>query len=425
MIEKIQVANMRCIGCDELIEQGIKPLAGVIQVKADYQTNSVTIEFNEKIITLKQLNEKLGQLGYPVATNKQPNNIVVVTLLVIGLVLLWEFSGLAGLTNYFPTATTSMSLVTLFVIGLLTSVHCVAMCGGICLSVTLPASTMVKTKFYRASFLYNLGRIISYTILGAIIGAVGAVLSPSPIFKGIIMLLAGLFMIVMALNMLNLIPGLKRLNIQMPKFLRKRLMGNSRSPFYIGLLNGFMPCGPLQAMQLYALSTGSFWLGGLSMMVFGLGTAPLMFGLGAISSFLSKSNTQRLMTFSAVLVLVLGLGMLGNGLSLSGINTPSLNFGQPKTEIVIENGVQLVESTITANSYEPIVVKQGIPVRWNIKVKAEDLNSCNNAIIIPEYGITIELQPGDNIIEFVPKSKGVIPFTCWMGMIKSQITIIE
>jgi sulfite exporter TauE/SafE len=73
-------------------------------------------------------------------------------------------------------------------------------------------------------------------------------------------------------------------------------------------------------MQLYALGTGSFFLGALSMLLFSLGTTPLMFGLGALSSILSGRFTRIMMRVSAALVLILGIMMLNNGLSLSGLN---------------------------------------------------------------------------------------------------------
>jgi sulfite exporter TauE/SafE len=93
-----------------------------------------------------------------------------------------------------------------------------------------------------------------------------------------------------------------------------------RGPFIVGLLNGLMPCGPLQAMQLYALSTGSVIMGAASMFVFSAGTVPLMFALGAVNSVLNARFSRVMTTVSAVLVLVLGLAMLTNALALLGIN---------------------------------------------------------------------------------------------------------
>lgn len=88
---------------------------------------------------------------------------------------------------------------------------------------------------------------------------------------------------------------------------------------------------------------------------------------------------------------------------------------------VLENGVQVVESELTASTYPNIVVKAGTPVRWNLKAPAGTINGCNNRIVIPSLGKEVSLKEGDNIIEFTPQSAGVIQYTCWMGMIRAQI----
>ncbi len=233
-------------------------------------------------------------------------------------------------------------------------------------------------------------------------------------------------MIIMGLNLLNIAPWLRKFNPRMPKFLTGGITGKNNSPFYVGLINGLMPCGPLQAMQLYALSTGSWVTGAISMFLFSLGTTPLMFGFGAVSSLLSKKFTAKVMAVSAVLVIFLGVGMLNTGLSMSGF----LAVGTQQSQVagfepVIENGYQIVTIEVSPRGYAPITVKKDIPVRFNLHVEAENLTGCNNAIIIPKYGIQMPLQPGDNIVEFTPAETGVIPYSCWMNMIRSSITVVE
>ena len=183
----------------------------------------------------------------------------------------------------------------------------------------------------RPSFLYNLGRVISYTVIGGIVGGLGSVISFNGVMRGAVALFAGVFMIIMGLNMLHIFPWLRRFSLRMPKFLFKNMRGKSNSPLYVGILNGLMPCGPLQAMQLFALSTEDPIKGALSMMAFSIGTVPLMFTFGALSSIISKKLTAKFMMLSAVLVMILGLGMLNTGLSMSGfiaIGRCRLNIGR-------------------------------------------------------------------------------------------------
>lgn len=234
-------------------------------------------------------------------------------------------------------------------------------------------------------------------------------------------------MIIMGLNMLNLFPWLRRLNPRMPNFLARQVNGQkkSNSSLYVGLLNGLMPCGPLQAMQLYALSTGDPFKGALSMFLFSAGTVPLMFGLGAISSYISKQFSAKMMTASAVLVVVLGLSMFSSGMSLSGISFLPLTSAGQSSSAVIKDGVQIVTTQLSPGRYEPIKVQKGIPVRWIIQAERSDINGCNNRIIIPKYDKEKRLAPGDNIIEFTPTESGTVPFSCWMGMIRSTITVVD
>ena len=228
-------------------------------------------------------------------------------------------------------------------------------------------------------------------------------------------------MLAMALNLLGCFRFLPSLRLP------GRLSGlfRSRSSFVIGLANGLMPCGPLQAMQLFALSTGSWYMGALSMFCFSLGTVPLMLGVGLISGTLNRRFAGPMRIACAALVAVMGMSMLQNALSLAGFAT--LAAVQPESTedgvAYFSDGVQLVHTTLDYRSYAPITVKAGIPVRWTITADSRVLNGCNEALAIPEYSIQKGLAPGDNIIEFTPAEIGTFPYSCWMGMIRSSITV--
>jgi len=275
-----------------------------------------------------------------------------------------------------------------------------------------------------------MGRVISYTVVGGIVGTIGSVVSFSGTAKGIVAIASGVFMVIMGLNMLNIFPGLRKLNPRMPKIFARKVHSNSgqHGPLYVGLLNGLMPCGPLQAMQIYALGTGSMWAGALSMFLFSLGTVPLMFGFGAVSSFLSGKFTHKMMKASAVLVMVLGVIMLSRGMALSGFNTNiALSASSGSSQIAkVKGNVQVVTTVLKSGSYSPIIVQKGIPVRWTISSSAGELNGCNNKINIPEYNIeNKKLEAGDTIIEFTPDKVGNYIYTCWMGMISSNIKVVD
>lgn len=447
--QKLRIGGMTCASCQSKIERKLQNTTGIERVTVSYTAGTAEVTYHPDVISIKEIAAVIEKLDYEVLAENQASNntrLVGILVIVVALYVLLQQFGFTQLFNAFPLAQEGMGYGMLFVIGLVTSVHCVAMCGGINLSQCIPqpdANAPSKFAALRPSFLYNLGRVVSYTIVGAIVGALGSVISFSGTFKGIVQLLAGVFMVIMGINMLGIFPFFRKLTPKMPKVFARSIhkqKAGSNSPFYVGLLNGLMPCGPLQAMQLYALSTGSPLSGALSMMLFSLGTVPLMFGLGALSSVLSKRFTRKAMTVGAVLVVVLGMSMFTQGWALSGFTMPELlpqaaqQSAQTPAEkdiiggdtgTTIENGVQLVASTLAPGKYPAITVQAGIPVRWTINAPERSINGCNNRIFIPEYNIEYAFQPGENVIEFTPERTGKFQYSCWMGMIRSTITVVE
>jgi len=387
----LKIGGMSCVHCQNLIEKNLKSAAGVQDATVSYASETATVTYDPDAITLGEIVSVIERLDYevmegarkggtPPMTASQTGGYIVV---IIALYMLLRHAG--ALTAAFPLAEAGMSYGMLFVVGLITSVHCVAMCGGINLSQCLgkgasgagglaPAAAAIPRTTSRLpsrlpsasalvpALLYNGGRVISYTVIGAVVGALGSVLTVSGRFQGVVQLAAGVFMVIMGITMLGMFPALRRFTPRMPKLFARKIDGQKAaggSPLFIGLLNGLMPCGPLQAMQLYALSTGSPLRGGLSMLLFSLGTLPLMFILGAASS--AFMNTPKfgamVLKIGAVLVTVMGLTMFTNGWGLGGL--PSLRAalrmnpagavavdGAPVSGVV--NGVQLVNSTLNS-----------------------------------------------------------------------------
>ncbi len=440
--KKLLISGMSCVSCQNKIERKLEKTNGIPFVQVNYSTQTAVVTYDANIITISEIVAIIERLNYKVINDSQPepNNkkAVGIFIIVLSAYMLMQQLGLANVFNIFPTAEVGTSYWMLFIIGLLTSVHCVAMCGGINLSQCIPKSDLDNNNRLAAikpSLLYNLGRVISYTVVGGIVGAMGTVLTLTGSFRGMIQLLAGVFMVIMGINMLGVFPWMRKFMPRIPRtFTQKinRQKSKSKNPLIVGLLNGLMPCGPLQAMQIYALSTGSAINGAFSMFLFSLGTVPLMFGLGALSSVLTKKFTGKVMKVGATLVVVLGLSMFSNGWSLSGfsINLMPLSADSEASQInesksVIKDGYQIVNSTLASGRYPAITVQEGIPVKWTIDAPEGNINGCNNRMIIPEYNIEYQFKTGENTIEFTPTKSGTFSYSCWMGMIRSSITVVE
>ncbi len=166
------------------------------------------------------------------------------------------------------------------------------------------------------------------------------------------------------------------------------------------------------------------------MFAFSLGTVPLMFGFGALSSLLSKKSTKSMMKASAALVIVLGMVMFQRGVASSGIplinyQVSALSDEETQSSATLIDGVQTLILEVTTKGYPEFVIQKDIPTKINFHVTKENLTGCNNVIRIPEFMIEKQLEVGDNWIEFTPTKSGTFPYSCWMGMITSKGTVIE
>ena len=467
---------MTCINCKKAIENGLGNITGVESVSVNYKTGKCEITIDTGLVGWKDIFNAIEDLGYTIGNNKKTDliNIISIVVIIVSLYYFLEQTGLLNLLNFEKVADSTMGFGMLFVIGLMTSVHCIAMCGGINVSQCLSENK----KFSGLSpVMYNLGRVVSYTVIGFVLGFAGMFfgtgenLGVSSIIQGLIKSFAGIYMVIMGVNMLGFVPQIKRLTFHLPNFIGKFRVKNSQ-PFVVGLLNGFMPCGPLQSIQLVALATGNPFTGGLSMFAFSLGTVPLMLGLGSLVSVLGKRFTDRMMTVGAILVTVMGLAMISQGASLTGMIksenlmvlvvmlafmciVENINFNKRQVKTVslmiilfigiftsrfmainyvsendessyhMENGVQVVESQLASGKYPSIKVKKDVPVRWIINAPDGSINGCNYKIYINSYGIEHTFQKGENIIEFTPTKSESIGYSCWMGMIKGNIKVVE
>lgn len=435
----LNIEGMSCTSCQSWVESALRDVEGIDKVKASYSQGVVQYTESKGKVDQKLIENAIRAQGYLIVAEKDKTvekSFTGIQFVGIGIVILGIYEIIKNTVgfNFIPSVTSSMGYFALFVVGLVTSLHCVAMCGGINLSQCLKSTDNNSSKSsLKPSFLYNIGRVISYTLIGGIVGGLGAALSFTEATKGLVVILSGVFMIIMGLNLFGAFPWASRLIPSFPTFLknRKDVASSGRGPLVVGLLNGLMPCGPLQAMQLYALGTGSFIAGASSMLAFSLGTVPLMFGLGFFSSMMSSRFNKRMMQVGAVLVVFLGVAMLSRGFALSGLNFPGgiqsaqavSVINESATVPTIEKGVQLIDSEISSRGYPVITVKNGIPVKWNLRATEGSLTGCNSSIIIPEFNIQKDLLPGDNIIEFTPTKAGIIPYSCWMGMIQSKIIV--
>ncbi len=442
----LAIDGMTCTNCQNKIEKKLNKTVGLTKIKVSYSKGTAEFSYDPDKISIERISDIISNLGYSVIDKKKQRKVEAINAagilsIIAMLYVLLQMSGVLNMLVPAKLADSGMGYGMLFVVGLLTSVHCIAMCGGINLSQSISYDNSKNTVL--ASVLYNAGRVISYTGIGFVLGLIGMLATGGsgaevPVFlQGILKIVAGTIMIIMGINILGVIPGLRRFQIRIPTSISGKILGarqNETRPLFVGLLNGLMPCGPLQSMQIIALGSGDPVAGALSMFVFSLGTVPLMLGLGSFISSVGKKHTKAVMNVGGVFVVVLGLAMFTQGGALAAqmpfIGNQSRQMADSPEgyvagdDILEEGDVQIVESNLELGYYPEITVYSGVPVKWTINASERSINGCNYRMILGEYGIVHDFVPGENVIEFTPGEPGTVQYSCWMGMVYGKINVI-
>ena len=423
MIKYVKINGIHCEHCIDTITSELLKNKNIKNVVIKNNIAHITYE---KKLSNKEIIDTIKRIDYFTKEEYITDNIKDLdeniklkefTIITLSIIVIWFLiNKLFGFNifNVIPNIDSNITYGMLFITGFLTSIHCISMCGAINLIAIIDS----KNKNFKRPILYNAGRVISYTIIGGIAGLLGSIFKINELVSGIIIVIAALLMFLMSLNMLGIIDLRLKLGL--------KVRTKSRNPFVIGLLNGLMPCGPLQAMQVYALSTGSFITGALSMFLFSLGTVPLMLSIGIIYNLIKGNKKILLNKIASILILILSIVMFYRGLLALNIDvTKPFNNYDNYTSSKLISDYQVIEFDLSYNSYEDIIIQKGIPVKMIIHVDEKYLTGCNSEFEIKDFNIFKKLSVGDNIIEFTPNSTGTYTYTCWMNMIKNNIKVID
>lgn len=455
----LKINGMHCASCEILIERKFKQVPGVENIKVSHVSGHAKLYCSANP-DLNQLNASIKEHGYTVSpwndqgrqvsevahknSSKDYLQIGAIFLIVVAAYLVFNQLGLVpklGISE-------NMSYGLVFLIGLVAAMStCLAVTGGLLIAVAAKYNEqnphLDGWQKFKPTLYFNIGRVVSYTVLGGIVGALGSVLTLSPRFNGIVMIAASAVMIILGFQLLKLFPWLSRFQPRMPKFIGHKIhdlgdSNNKATPFLLGAGTFFLPCGFTQALQLYVLSKGDVTTGALTMLAFSLGTLPALLSLSALSSFIKGTFQQYFLKFAGVVVVLLGFFNVNNGLTLAGANFALIpSFGQissgsvlaasdPNVQVV--GGKQIVNMKVTSLSYSPskFTVIAGVPVEWHID--GTQAEGCAQVVTMPSLDITQYLsRDRETVISFTPQSTGQIPFSCTMGMTTrgSAFTVVE
>lgn len=438
------VTGTTCRSCELTIERCWKKLPGVKKVHVNAATGEARIVVDE-VPKLSVLQQALGDEPYVVHSaaakmpSSRPSAREVAGLFLLVLFVLYIFSKI-GLFKATISLNSSLGFGAVFLVGLLAaSSSCVAVVGGLLLSVTAKFNERYASATFagrlRPVLLFVVGRVASYTILGGLLGVAGSVLAPTPLFMAVIAFIAAGYMIIMGLEMLHLAPRFtQRLMPRLPKRWQHSILDVQHKehwgmPMMLGAATFFLPCGFTQALQLYALTTHSFWGSAVVLLGFALGTAPALIILGMAAGSAKGKFGKWVFKFSGALVIVLGLWNMQNAFAIAGhpLTWPpgSSTIANSPVGVVEQAGVQVVKMTVDVSGYHPnhFTLKAGVPVRWEID--GTQAGGCASVLISRQLSIQKYLSAGTNVITFTPPVAGDIAFSCSMGMYRGSFTVIN
>ncbi|HXK34997.1 MAG TPA: sulfite exporter TauE/SafE family protein [Candidatus Paceibacterota bacterium] len=441
---KFHVKGMHCASCELLVEERLRVLEGVTRVKANQKKGEVVLYFEGSPPPEKEIEEAVRNAGYRLGDKEsfKPVKKDYQELFQAAgvLFILYVFFKTTGLVDFYFNFGDKPTYPVILLIGLTAGVSsCMVIVGGLVLGLSArhaekhPEASVIQK--FRPHLFFNLGRVIGYAALGGLIGLLGSSVNFSNSLTGVFIALAGIFMLFLGLRLIEIFPAVNRFKLTLPAGLAKTLgLGKEvkeyshLKSFVLGSLTFFLPCGFTQAMQIYALSTGSFVAGVIIMSIFALGTAPGLLGIGGLTSITRGAFARSFFKFAGLVVILLGFFNLSSGLSLTGFSLPKFSdFKKTNQGMVAEinDSVQVVWITQLANGYKPnkITVKKGVPVR--LVVESTTLYSCAANIVIPKLKISKVFQLGENVIEFTPEEAGPLAFTCRMGMFNGVINVVD
>jgi sulfite exporter TauE/SafE len=334
----LHIAGMHCRACTLLTETEAQELPYITRATSNLKHHTIEVEgdFAGKLpeeVALA-LTEKLHPHGYTVSVEKQVHAkkladfkiaIPIALAFIVGFVLLQKL----GIVNLVQTG--SVTYGTAFVIGIIASLStCMAVVGGLVLSMS--ATFAKEGDKVRPQLLFHVGRLLSFFVLGGVIGAIGSAFALNATATFALSLLIAIVMLILGINLLGIFHWSKRLQPSMPKFLAKHAYGASKlnhtlTPFLVGIATFFLPCGFTQAMQIYTLSTGNFLAGALTMGSFALGTLPVL-ALVSFSSFSIHDRSYAGIFFktAGLIVILFALYNLMNALVVIGLIQPLFSF---------------------------------------------------------------------------------------------------
>lgn len=449
----VPIKGMHCASCELLISEELEALPGVESTQVSLKTNTATIVSTRRIVDTDIANA-IEAAGYEIGieTGKKPlltrnpriwKDVTTGAVIVLGIILVFKIFGIDRLLNV-STGGGSAGTMALLV-GLTAGFStCMAMIGGLVLSVAAkyaenhPSETALQK--FRPHLIFNLGRITSFVVLGAVIGGIGSAFSLKGSLLGLLTIIVGLVMLVLGLQLTEAFPRITK-GLTLPSGLAKKLgikqhgerEYSHKNAFLMGAATFFLPCGFTQAMQLLAVSTGSPVQAAIIMGAFAIGTAPGLLSLGGLTSVVKGAFAQRFFRIVGVIVVAMAMVNFVNGYNLTGLNRvfDSIKLPAAAQSAATQDsaGSVILNTTFKLNGdITPSTFTAKVGQKTTLLVDVQDDGSgCMSTIMVPGLDDTPQyLKKGKKLeLTFTPTSAGKYNITCAMGIVRGSITVTD
>ena len=441
----VPIAGMTCRACERRIERQVRRIPNVEGATASASRARVEVMTRGPVSGV-DLAEAIEAAGYAVGrtpwlTPDRDTWLAAASglVLIVSVAILAELLGFTGLTAGLGDIREGGLLVA-GLLGLAAGVStCMALVGGLVLALSAAAAAgrgddedpSIATRL-RPTATFLAGRVVGFALLGAALGAVGSRVVLPPFAIAVLMIGVAVVMTILGVRLTGLSPRIAAWSPTLPGGLGARIGAGGEVSTYsdgraaaLGVASFFLPCGFTQAVQVYALSTGSPLLAGGIMAAFALGTVPGLLTLGGLPSLLPKASRPAFL--QTIGVIVIGFAVLNGmaGLRLAGLMPEFGVAAAAAPSVTTSDGVQTLRTAQVSNGYVPanVSIYAGIPTRWVID--SRDGGSCAVFLQVPSLGIAVTLRPGENVIELPALQSGRVQYMCSMGMYGGQLTIVD
>lgn len=445
---EVPILGMTCRACEVRVARHLAKLRGVESVEVSAPRHRAIIE-SARPLSYRSIERAVRLAGYEIGETPwlehDPRVWATAGLglfLVVVLAVLAQLTGVAHLTAGAGDLA-SGGLVVALLLGLAAGVStCMALVGGLVLALSASfqassSSPQTGLAAVRPAVVFLVGRVVGYGVFGAALGAVGATFTLPPLVTGGLMLVVAVVMTLLGVRLTGVSPRIAGWSPTLPTGLGRALGagGPSRGVYsdaravLLGAGSFFLPCGFTQAVQVFALSTGSPAFGAALLATFALGTVPGLLALAGLPILVPAGARTTLLRLVGVAVLGFAFINVSGGLELAGIDLTAFATGSATgltpSSTLTADGRQLLTTHQDADGYSPanVAIYANIPTTWTIE--SSTVTTCAATMVIPAWNTGAQLKLGPNELQLPALPPGVVHYTCAMGMYSGTITVVD